>query len=81
MNPASEAPAGGTHRKPSSASSPGKAGARGDRGEHVHDNRSTVSVSSLRSRLGPTIRYGSGFQPWHLVFRGKWWRMHVQPAR
>ncbi|MCJ8748844.1 hypothetical protein PDJAM_G00169480 [Pangasius djambal] len=56
MNPASETPAGGTHRKPSSASSPGKAGARADRGEHVHDSRSTVSVSSLRSRLGPTIR-------------------------
>lgn len=57
MNPASET---GTHRKPSSASSPGKAGARADRGEHAHDSRSTVSVSSLRSRLGPTIRYGSG---------------------
>lgn len=56
MNPAGETSAGGQHRKPSSASSPGKAGARADRVEHVHDPRSTVTVSSLRSRLGPTIR-------------------------
>ncbi|KAI5089550.1 zinc finger protein GLI4 [Silurus meridionalis] len=57
VNQASNTPAGGAHRKPGVASSPGKAGARVDRTEHAHDIRSTtVSVSSLRSRLGPTIR-------------------------
>lgn len=62
MNPVNETQAVGTHRKPGSASAPGKAGARADRVDHAHDTRNTVTVSSLRSRLGPTIRYRLRFQ-------------------